>query len=262
MLKRELKFLFALWQANLLAAMEYRVAFISQMLGMMLNNVVYFMYWVVFFDRFNTVNGWVLSDMLLLFGIVASGVGLGVVLFGNVTMLSEVISGGRLDYYLSLPRPVLIHVLASRSSGSGYGDFLYGLISFFFAGQLDPGSFVRFIFGVIISMTIFVSFLVIAHSLAFWVGNASMIGQQAMNAIITFSIYPITLFDGTAKLILLTIIPAAFVGAIPAEFVRAFSWGNLFQLLFAAAGLLGLSILIFSSGLKRYESGSAIQVRL
>jgi hypothetical protein len=35
------------------------------------------------------------------------------------------------------------------------------------------------------------------------VGQRRMLGQQAINAVITFSLYPINLFDGTAKFLLL-----------------------------------------------------------
>ena len=62
---REFKFLISLWKANLLSAMEFRVAFITQILGMILNNGFYFLFWVIFFDRFQEVRGWVINDMLL-----------------------------------------------------------------------------------------------------------------------------------------------------------------------------------------------------
>jgi ABC-2 type transport system permease protein len=262
LIRRELTFLTALWKANILAAMEYRAAFLSQVFGMMLNNAVYFIFWMIFFERFESVRGWELSDMFLLFGVVAGGFGLAMFLFGNIGLLSEIISGGRLDYFLSLPRPVLLHVLASRMSGSSFGDFIYGIFSFFLAGQFSIDAVGRFIFGLLVSAIIFIAFLVIVHSLAFWLGSANMIARQATNAIITFSLYPITLFDGTAKLVLLTILPAAFVGAIPVEFVRSFSWQTLIQLSGAALILFSLSLIIFHRGLRRYVSGSAIQVQL
>ncbi len=104
--------------------------------------------------------------------------------------------------------------------------------------------------------------MVIVQSLAFWSGSATLLTSSAVNAIITFAIYPITLFDGTAKLLLFTLIPAAFVGALPAQFVRNFEWSSLGQLLLGALLFLGLAILVFYRGLHRYESGSAIQVRM
>jgi ABC-2 type transport system permease protein len=261
-MRRELIFLLALWKANLLAAMEYRVPFISQIIGMMLNNAIYFIFWVIFFDRFKEIRGWDLTEMFLLFGIVATGFGLGVYLFGNVVQLTEVITSGRLDYYLSLPRPVLLHVLASSSIPSGLGDLLYGLLSFGLAGQYTPGAIFRFGLGSLLAMVVLLSFLILVQSLAFWLGNTALLSQHADNAILTFSLYPITLFDGTAKFILFTLIPAAFVGAVPAEFVRTFNWVTLAQLLGGALVFLGLAILAFQQGLRRYESGSAIQIQV
>lgn len=69
-----------------------------------------------------------------------------------------------------------------------------------------------------------------------------------------------TLFEGTAKFILFTILPAALMGAVPAEFVRQFDWSTLGELLFGGFVLLALAIFVFRLGLRRYESGSAIQV--
>jgi ABC-2 type transport system permease protein len=259
---RGIRFLLALWKAGLAGAMEYRAAFLTQVVGMMLNNAVYFLFWVIFFDRFEQVRGWQLGDMFVLFGLVASGFGLAAFLFGNVLNLAEVIRSGRLDYYLALPQPVLIHALASRPVTSGLGDALYGLISFLLAGEITPGSLGRFLLGVLISLTIFLSFMVSVHSLAFWLGSAQLLSEQALQAVLTFSLYPITLFDGTAKFALFTLVPAAFIGALPAEFVRAFTWGSLGQLAAGAVIFLGLALGLFHAGLRRYESGSAIQTQI
>ncbi|HNO31360.1 MAG TPA: ABC-2 family transporter protein, partial [Anaerolineales bacterium] len=81
-------------------------------------------------------------------------------------------------------------------------------------------------------------------------------------AMLTFSLYPSVLFDTTTKFILLTIIPAALVGTVPAEFVRSFSWQSLLQVTAASVVFLILAVTIFHSGLRRYESGSAIQVEV
>jgi ABC-2 type transport system permease protein len=261
-MRRELTFLFALWKANLLAAMEYRASFITQVIGMILNDGFYFIFWIIFFDRFQQVQGWKLNDMFLLFGIVASGFGIAVYFFGNSWLLVDVITKGQLDYYLSLPRPVLLHALASRSLASGLGDALYGFMSFFMARQYTLDAFGRFVLGTLLSATIFIAFMVLVQSLAFWMGNAQLLTSNAMNIVLTFASYPITLFDGTARFILLTILPAGLMGAVPAELVRSFSWTRLFQLMAATLIFCSLAVFTFYRGLRRYESGSAIQTQV
>lgn len=261
-MRRQLVLLTALWKANLLAAMEYRASFLSQALGMMLNNAVYFAVWIVFFDRFEAVRGWDLQDMVLLFAIVATGFGLAAYLFGNSLVLADVIAGGGLDYYLALPRPVLLHVLASRSRMSGLGDVAYGLLTFALAGAAGPASIGRFLLASALSMVVFLSFLVLIQSLTFWIGNASTLSGQTINALLTFSMYPITLFDGTAKFVLFTLLPAAFIGTVPAQLVHQFTWTGLARLLVAAGLLLALAALVFHRGLRKYESGSAVQVQV
>jgi ABC-2 type transport system permease protein len=232
------------------------------MIGMIINNAMYFLIWVIFFDQFEDVRGWGLTEMYVTFGIAASSFGLVSILFGNAFNLGEIILKGRLDYYLSLPRPVLLHALASRTVASGLGDFVYGYLSFAASGLATPSSTVRFTVAVLLAAIVFVSFLIIVSSLAFWIGSSSNLSALAVNAMITFAIYPITLFDSTAKLILFTLIPAALMGAVPADFARQFSWQSLAQLLLGASLLLTLAILLFQAGLRRYESGSAIQIEV
>jgi ABC-2 type transport system permease protein len=260
-MKKLFSFLLALWKANLLATMEFRIAFITQALGMILNDAMYFVFWLIFFDRFQQVRGWELGDMFLLFGVVATGFGLAVFLFGNLNNISDVIIQGRLDYYLALPRPVLLHLLASRSIPSGVGDVFYGILCFFLAGQPTLDAFVRFLLGTAFSAMMLVCFMVVVHSLAFWMGNAQLFSSQIFNALVTFASYPATLFDNTAKFILFTLIPAGLLGTLPSGFVRSFSWERLALMVVAALLLLGLAVGVFYRGLRRYESGSAIQVQ-
>ena len=259
---KELKFLLAVWKANLQSVMEYRVAFLLQVFGMMINNGIYFLIWVIYFGRFKEVRGWGLSDMFVTYGIIATGFGLVSLLFGNVFNLGDVIAKGRLDYYLSMPRPVLLHTVASRSIASGMGDFTYGFVSYALSGQYTWDGLGRFLVGALCAAAIFAAFMILVQSLAFWIGNTAYLSSMALNAIITFAIYPITLFDNTAKLILFTLIPAALMGALPAQFVHTFTWGTLTEIFLGSLIFLSLAVAVFRLGLKRYESGSGIQVEI
>ena len=242
--------------------MEYRIPFLTQVIGMMLNDFFYFIIWIIFFDQFNEVNGWGLNDMYVTYGILASAVGLAELLFGNAFNLSEIINNGRLDYYLSLPRPVLLHTISSRMLIVGLGDLCYGYLSYSFSGVFSWDGLLRFTLAMLLSAIIFTAFLVLIQSLAFWMGMISNLTSFVFNAVITFGIYPITLFDNYAKLILFTVIPAALIGAVPANFIRGFSWQSLAELLAGAIIFLLIAVSVFRLGLKRYESGSAIQVEV
>ncbi len=259
---REIKFLLAIWKTNLLSIMEFRGPFLTQVIGMILNDFIYFAIWIIFFKTFKEVRGWGIDDMYITYGVLASAFGLVALLFGNAFNLSEIINQGRLDYYLSLPRPVLLHAVASRTIASGMGDFSYGFLSFGLSGQFSWDGLLRFILAMLLASVVFASFLILINSLAFWLGMISSLTGLALNAMITFGIYPITLFDNYAKLILFTLIPAALIGAVPANFIRGFSWQSLAELLAGAVIFLLIAVSIFRLGLKRYESGSAIQVEV
>ncbi len=259
---KHIQFLFAVWKANLQSVMEYRASFLTQVIGMMLNNFIYFAIWIVFFDRFKDVRGWGINDMYVTFGVLASSFGLVSLLFGNSFMLGDIINNGRLDYYLSLPRPVLLHAVSSRMISGGMGDFTYGFLSYAISGQFTWDGLLRFILAILLGAVVFASFLILINSLAFWVGIVSSFTNLMVNAIITFGIYPYSLFDNYAKLILFTLVPAALMGAVPAEFIAEFTWQTLAKLFLGAMIFLGLAVTVFRLGLKRYESGSAIQVEV
>jgi ABC-2 type transport system permease protein len=261
-LESEWLFLLELWKTNLASAMEYRANFISQVIGMIINDGIYFVFWLLFFDRFKFVRGWGMGDMVLLFSIITTGYGLAFVGFGNAMTLADLIAQGRLDYYLALPRDVLLHVLASRSILSAWGDLTFGILAFLFTGRFTLPEITLWLLASLCSGAVLVGSCTIFGCLSFWLGNASQLAMQANNAILTLALYPRDIFEGAVRFIMLTIIPAAFVGAIPLDIVRRLDWTALAGLLAVAFGLTVLMRLVFYTGLRRYESGSAINVNV
>lgn len=259
---RVARFLLALWKANLQAALEYRASFIAQVVGMFLNDAAFFAFWALYFQRFHEVRGWRVEDVLLLYGTVAAGFGIATYLFGNVLRLATVIAEGDLDYYLGLPQPVLLHTLAGRSVQSGLGDFLFGFASLAVVGAATPGSALRFALGAALGAAVLTGVLVAVHALSFWVGNSSLLAGIVSQAMIMFGSYPLGIFDGWTRVLVFTLLPAAFVGAVPAGLVRSFDQAALAELAVAAAISLGVGAAVFHRGLRRYQSGNAIQARI
>src|SRR6266487_6829265 len=58
---------------NLNSQLEYRGAFLSQVVAMFLNDSVWVVFWVLFFTRFPVLRGWDVNDVLTVWAIAASG---------------------------------------------------------------------------------------------------------------------------------------------------------------------------------------------
>jgi hypothetical protein len=52
------------------------------------------------------------------------------------------------------------------------------------------------------------------------------------------------------------------MGALPAQFVHSFTWETLLEIFLGSLIFLGLAVAVFRLGLRRYESGSGIQVEV
>jgi ABC-2 type transport system permease protein len=246
---------------NLMSAMAYRGAFFLQVFGMLLNNTMLLFFWWVLFSQLPTLRGWTLTQVMTLYGIVAFGFGTANVFFGNSFLVARTIVRGDLDYYLALPADPLIHLLVSRMSLSAWGDMAFGLVIFVIAAPNRWSSLPLFLLLGTLAGLILVAFSVLVGSLAFWVGNADNLASQAINALITFGLYPVEIFPGVVQLLLYTLIPAAFVGSMPAALLVDFDWGRLATLVAFTAGLLAAARFVFQRGLRRYESGNLVIVR-
>ncbi len=259
----ELNFLRSLMAVNLSSAMEYRASFLTQIVFMFINNGIYFIFWLIFFDQFGAVRGYDISDIYLLFAIVAFSFGIGSMFAGNTgANLAYLIAQGRLDYYLVLPRNLLVHVIFSRMQVSAIGDVSFGLIAFFFAARLQFLDWLFFFAVSVPAAFVFIGFATIAGSLAFYMGNAQYASQQMANAILTFSLYPNTLFSGVSRFMLYTIIPAFFVGAVPVDIVKSRDITLLLGLWGVVLIVWFITTAVFYTGLRRYESGSAININV
>ncbi len=253
--------LLAYVRLNLAAQLEYRTAFISQVIGMFINDGVMVTFWAIFFARFPVLRGWDVRDVITVWAITAAGFGVAFATCGNGWNLASLIVQGQLDVWMLYPRPVLPHLLVGAMSATAWGDVLFGYFAYILFVQPDIPHLLMFM-GLSLSIALlFVGFSVAVGSLSFFIGNATAIGNQWRSALIMFSTYPTILFDGFAKLVLYTLIPAAFVSFLPIEALRQFSLPDAFLALLGALAVLSVGIIVFYMGLRRYESGNLMEMR-
>ena len=254
--RNDLTFARALIATNLKATLALRGAFVMQAAFMALNNATFFVFWWTLMRHVRTIRGWTLGDIQLLFGIVAAAFGLTVTIAGGVRHLGRFIEDGDLDTLLTQPKPVLAYALGVRSTPSGVGDFVSGLIFIAWSGQVSWPSLPLVAAAIVASALVLVACGIVFFSLAFWLGKVETVARQLWDLLVTFSLYPEPLFGGMLRLALFTVLPAGFVGYLPALVVHAPSILDLSILAIGAVAYVGLAVLVFDRGLRRYASGS------
>lgn len=255
------RFVWGYVRANFEAALEYRASFLSQVLGMLISDTMWLVFWLAYFSKFRLVSGWGRTEIVTLWAVVAAGYGVATTICGNLFRMSGMILRGELDFYLSLPKPVLPHLLISRMNLTAPGDVIFGLVGYGLIVHPTAPQWLFFLLFVLTTAVITTSFGVLTQSLAFWLGQAEGLAQQLSNALINFSTYPTGIFHGAAKLILFTVIPAGFVAYLPVVLLREFSAPLLLGLLAFSAAIALLAWLVFHRGLRRYESGNLLLLR-
>jgi ABC-2 type transport system permease protein len=251
-----LAFTRALVATNVKATLALRGAFIVQALFMFLNNFTFFVFWWVLMRRVPSIRGWHLSDMEVLFGVAAAAFGLTVTFAGGVRYLGQLIEEGGLDTLLTQPKPVLLYALGMRSQPSGLGDFCSGLVFLAVSGQVSWRTVPTVAGAIVASALVFTACGIVFFSLAFWIGKVDTVARQLWDLLITFALYPEPLFGGMLRLLLFTVLPAGFVGYLPARVVHTPSAGNVALLAAGAVVYLTVAVRIFDHGLRRYASGS------
>lgn len=253
------RFLIRLLWFNLRAAMAYRIGFLTSVGFMVINDAMWIVFWAIFFSRFPVVRGWTLEDVVTLWAIAATGYGVAWGFFGNARPEGvRVIVSGRMDYYLSLPRNVLLHFIGGSVSVASFGDIVFGVGVFVGVVRPDPAQLGLFLVLSLCAAAIMLSFGVLVVSLTFWAGNTESLGLQISNALITFSTYPMDLFSTTVKVALFTVLPAGFAVYLPVTIVRDFDPVRLGVVLLFTGAFAALAAAVFYAGLRRYESGSLV----
>jgi viologen exporter family transport system permease protein len=246
---------------NLNAQFEYRGGFAAQVVAMFVNNCVWVVFWGLFFTRFPVLRGWDVRDVITIWALAASGFGVAHAVYGNALQLANLIAQGQLDVWMLYPRPLLPHLLLGRMSATAWGDALFGYAVYVALVRPDLTRLALFVALSLSAAALFVGFSVLSGSLGFFLGNSATLTEQWRMAMITLSTYPATLFSGTVKLLLYTLVPAAFVTYLPIVALRELSLADAALAAAGSFGLLVVSAGVFYLGLRRYESGNLLAMR-
>lgn len=247
--------------ANLRTALEYRVSFILKIVSAFIIDIGFFFVWYIFYEQFPVVNNWRFSDTALLLSVAWMGLGLSGLFAFGAYRLSCNITEGKIDSYLLLPQPILLHLAISQTDVSCVGPILSSSLMFWASGYASWLSIPIFIVVSIMSALITTNFIIITQSLAFFIGNFEETAD-VLKHMLMFSIpYPPTIW-GPMKFITMTIIPSFFIATVPMGLIKNFDIISL--MLFIGFWLFStwLARSVFYRGLRSYESGNLVTLKI
>ena len=251
------------FRLNLSSAMEYRGSFLLQAFGMALSNGSFvFFWWIAFQQIKGTIGGYDFRDVMFIWAAASSAYGASHILFANMNAITRLIVTGELDTFLVQPKDTLINLLCARTSLSAWGDLAYRFILMALTHGRDAAAWGMFLLAIVIGGLLMTAISVSAHTFTFYFGDASLVGNMAMEFTINFCIYPEGIYRGFVRVVMLSLIPTSFIVHIPLKLARNFSPLWLVILLAVSALYCCLAYCFFYRGLKRYESGNLIITRM
>lgn len=259
--KNQIKVIFLSVKYNIMKQMINKVTFITNILFMILNNATFIIQWIILFNIKDEIGGYGLKEIFLLWGLAACVYGIAHIFFHKAFSISDLIINGKLDTFLVQPKNIFLGVISSETSISAIGDLIYGYICLALYG-ITLRSFALFTFFSITGSIILTSFMSIAGCVSFWFVKSELLANSLATIMINFATYPGTIFKGTIKLLLYTVVPVGVSNFLPLDIIIKYDYSNLSYVIIFTIVIAILAFIVFYRGLKRYSSSNLMSSRV
>jgi ABC-2 type transport system permease protein len=249
---------------NIRAEMQLKAAFLTQIIGMILNDSAFILIWAIFFQVMGKVNGWGSVEMLGAQSIHMFTYGIVMGFFYGAHNISDYVTNGQLDNFLLTPRSFYMRIISSSFSVPAIGDIFFGFaiyIVFAIQAQLNVLQIFLTLAIVPAAALIFLNIIIVFGMVGFFLYDAGDIQHNLVDLFVTPGIFPGGLFEGVIRIFFLFVFPALMISSFPIEIVKNYSligfitiWGLAIFWTFVANKLLNFVR-------RKYESGNLIGAR-
>lgn len=255
-----MKLYFKFFIIHLKSQMQYKTSFFLTALGQFLTSFSVFLGVYFMFERFNQVEGFTFSEVLLCFSVVLISFSIAECFARGFDTFTSTISNGEFDRIMVRPRNEILLVLASKMELSRIGRFLQALIVLVYA---IPTSGINWSIEKILLMIIMISsgtvifsgLFIIYASICFFTTQ----GLEFMNIFTDggreFGRYPFSIYGKDVLRFFTYIIPLALFQYYPFLYLIGKS-DNKYYILLPLVGCLFIfpCLLFWKIGIKHYKS--------
>jgi len=207
------------------ARMQYRVDTLVASLAVFIRESANIIAIYLALLKFDKINGWNVNEMLFLYSILFLTYAFVVALFADLRQFSDTIREGRFDRYLVRPRSLLLQLILNNAdlmatAGHGTLGILLFVISAGRVGIHWNFTTILYYIGTIISgILIQGGLFIIFSSLCFYFVETNSIRSIFYWNMRKFAGYPISIYHKVIQVLLIYIIPFAFVNYFPAQYL-------------------------------------------
>jgi ABC-2 type transport system permease protein len=200
---------------------QYRTSFVLVMLSQTIVTVIDFAVILVFFGRIDTLAGWSLGEVALLYGVSGIAFGLGDVFISQVETASRHIKAGTFDLMLIRPMPTLLQLSANEFALRRIGRLVQPVVVLVIALRVlhvdwTPVRAGAVLVAVVSGTVIYGALWVLTSSIVFWTVDSQEVASAFTYGGFTLSQYPIDVFGSWLRRLVTFVIPIAFVAYLPA----------------------------------------------
>lgn len=262
--KNNLRFFLQALKVSVMSAAEYKTSFIIQTVFMCINNGFFLVFWNVVFGINNgSMNGVLFSNILYLYSIPIISYGVAYFFFGGCTNINQFIITGQMDSYMLQPKCPLLNVLTSKCNFSAFGDILYGIVIGFFATNGNIRNFILIIILGTFGSIFHIATEIIFRSISVWLKDTEEIARVYTHSLLTtFSTYPEQIFGKSIRVLLYTVIPAAYISYLPIKIIDSFNMLYIGLIFIVGILYMQVAIFVFNKAMKSYESGNLVYMKM
>lgn len=203
------------------ARMQYRVDFITGIIGVITLNVVNLGLIGILVSRFNDLNGWTLWEMVFLYCLWILGHSIYSLFFWHIRALEDYLIQGTFDQFLLRPASAFILFIGREIQYLGLADATFGISGFYLAYtnlhlNWDWVRWVFFALAILSGTMLETTINLMIACVAFWTGRSRRVGGLVMQLQMMIQHYPMDIFGYTFRAVVTGLIPVAFMNYYPA----------------------------------------------
>lgn len=245
--------------------MQYRFSFAVLVVGNLAATLADFVAVVVLFSRVNSLAGWSLGEVAMMYGLALAGFGLAEIFAPGFDTFSRQIVQGTFDRVLTRPLGAFFQTLASDVSMRKLGRVALGLVIFVVAqGTIPihwtPDKLVVVGLAIPSGAAMFFGVFVLGAASSFWTVQANEAVNIFTNGGLTMLNYPLEIYHVWLRRFVTFVVPLAFVSYYPMLYLLDRSdplglprWTGLLSPVAAAAFAL-VAAAAWSVGVRHYTS--------